>query len=251
MDDLSAHSSFEPGVRIRPKSPRLLVEVEGSVALVTNAQSELGRTFIEGLIEGGAAKIYAIASRPAAMMDPRVHQLRLNMTSPADVARAVASCPDINLLVVHQAVRRSVFGLARRELESTVYNVMRLAQAFAPSLSRNGGGGLVNVLPSYARADKGAGMRGTAFGAAAVAVTEALRMELRAQGTAVLGVHPGDLDIAGAVDGRKTPSRSARRLVGIALEGIRSGQHQVFADSSLEDAGAFTQHGSLAAAGVW
>lgn len=240
-----------PGVRGGPRSPGLLVEARGSVALVTNAHSELGQAFVDGLLEGGAARIYAVTNAGGGVADDRIHPLRLDMTSPADVARAVRLCGDINLLVVHQPSQRSIFGLARRELDSTVYNLMRLARAFAPRLARNGGGALVNVLPSVARANRGAALRGSAFGAAAVAVTDALRMELRTQGTAVLGVHPGDVALPGAVDGGEGPSGAARRLVRLALEALRAGQPQVFADLPTEEGWAFTRDSSLASAAMW
>lgn len=251
MVDSNVQGTLRPGVRSGPKGCGLPVEARGSVALVTNAHSELGRAFVDGLLERGASRIYAVANAAGGVADDRVRPLRLDMTSPADVARAVRLCRDVNLLVVHQSSQRSMFGLARRELDSTVYNLMRLARAFAPRLARNGGGGLVNVLPPVAHGSHGAGVRGSAFGAAAVAVTEALRMELRAQGTAVLGVHPGDVGLPGAVFGSEGPSGAARRLVRLVLEALCAGQPQVFANSPNEEGWTFIRDSSPAHAVMW
>jgi NAD(P)-dependent dehydrogenase (short-subunit alcohol dehydrogenase family) len=247
MDGSNMQWTSGPETCAGRKASRLVVEARGAVALVTNAHSELGQAFVDGLLERGAARIYAIGAASGGVADDRVRALRADMTSAAGVARAVDLCLDVNLLVAHQPSQRSIFGLARRELDSTVYDVMRLARAFAPRLARNGGGGLVNVLPSAARGARGAGLGGRAVGAAALAVTEALRTELKAQGTAVLGVHPGDWGFAGASEGR---SGAARRLVRLALDALCAGQPQVFADSPTEEAWAFMTDRSLAHAAV-
>lgn len=231
--------------------PGLLVEARGSVALVTGAHSELGQAFVRGLLEGGAAKVYAASASGKTLSDERVVSMKLDMTSRSDVARGVDLCPDINLLVVHQPPRRAVFGLGRRELDSTVYDVVRLVHAFAPALERNGGGALVNVLPSPERGYRGAGIRTPALGAAVLAMSEAIRVELKAQGTAVLGVHPGDLGAAGPREGDAERAGAARRLVRLVLEALRAGQHQVFADTRAEEAWTFTRDGSPALAAMW
>jgi NAD(P)-dependent dehydrogenase (short-subunit alcohol dehydrogenase family) len=242
MDGSNTQWTSGPETRAGRKAAGLVVEPQGAVALVTNAHSQLGQAFVEGLLERGAAKIYALGASGAS--DRRVHPLRLDVTSPGGAARAVDFCLDVNLLVVHQPSQRSIFGLARRELDSTVYNVMRLARAFAPRLARNGGGGLVNVLPSPASGVRSGGFGGSAVGAAAVAVNEALRLELKAQGTAVIGVHPGEIDANGARSG------AARRLVTLALDALHAGQSQVFADPPTEEAWAFMADRSLAHAAV-
>lgn len=248
MDEYNVYGA---ALRAGRKAPRLLVEARGSVCLVTNAHSELGRAFVQGLLERGAAKIYAVGAAAGSVADDRVHPLRLDLSSPAAVTRAAHLCHDVNLLVAHQPSQRSMFGLARRELDSTVYTVMRLARAFAPRLARNGGGGLVNVFPSSAGGGRGGRLGVSAVGAAAVAVTEALRMELRAQGTAVLGVHPGDAALAGPVLDDEGRCGAATRLVRLALDGLREGQHQVFADSPADETCVFRKERPSAVAAIW
>ena len=234
-----------------PVPPDLLAEIRGRVALVTGAQGELGQAFVRGLVECGAAKVYAAVSHGRGPEGERIVPVKLDMTSRADVARGVDLCPDVDLLVVHQPPRRPILGLGRRELDTTVYDVVRLVHAFAPALERNGGGALVNVLPSPERGHRGDDLRAPALSAAVVAMSEAIRVELKAQGTAVLGVHPGEL---GAVAPRERgPERAgaARRLVRRALEALRSGQHQVFADRHAEEEWTFTRDASPALAGMW
>jgi NAD(P)-dependent dehydrogenase (short-subunit alcohol dehydrogenase family) len=233
-----------------PIPPGFLVEARGSVALVTGAQSELGQAFVRGLLEGGAAKVYADVSAARSIQNGRVIPMKLDMTARGDLARAVELCPDVNVVVVYQPSRRGVLGLGRRELDSTVYDVVRIVHAFAPALARNGGGAVINVLPSPERGYRGAGFRAPALSAAVMAMSEAMRVELKAQGTAVLGVHPGDLGAAGSREGRDERAGAARRLVGRALDALRAGQHQVFVDTRAEEDWAFTKDGSPALAAM-
>jgi NAD(P)-dependent dehydrogenase (short-subunit alcohol dehydrogenase family) len=61
------------------------------------------------------------------------------------------------------------------------------------------------------------------------ALTNALRVELRAQGTLVVGVHAGfiDTDMAAAVD---DPKISAQEVAGQTLDAIEKGQPEVLTD---------------------
>ena len=69
-----------------------------------------------------------------------------------------------------------------------------MCRAFAPVLKRNGGGALVNVLSVVSWFN--AAMQGTycASKAAESSLTKAVRCELRAQGTLVVGVYAGYID---------------------------------------------------------
>jgi len=82
----------------------------------------------------------------------------------------------------------------RRMMETNVYGLLRVGQAFAPVLARNSGGALLNVLSvsSWISAPVLAGY--AVSKAAAWSVTNGLRNELRAQGTQVLGMHVGFID---------------------------------------------------------
>jgi len=69
---------------------------------------------------------------------------------------------------------------------------------------------------------------------AALPVTNALRIQLKAQGTQVLAVYPGfiDTDMAARVDEPKT---SPRQVAERSLAGLRTGENHVLADQSAHD----------------
>lgn len=73
------------------------MDIRGSTALVTGANRGLGRAFAEALLQAGVAKVHAGAHDPAAVRDPRLVPIRLDVTPDLDVA--VAACGDAALLV--------------------------------------------------------------------------------------------------------------------------------------------------------
>ena len=97
-------------------------------------------------------------------------------------------------------------------LEVNLFGPLAVARAFAPVLMANGGGALVNMLSVLSWvALPGTGPYSISK-AAAWALTNALRQELRAQGTQVVGIHAGYLDTDMARDAQG-PKRDPAELV--------------------------------------
>lgn len=217
------------------------MKIEGSVALVTGANRGLGKAFAAGLIDAGAATVYAGARDPATVTDPRVTPIRLDVTEPHDVEAAAAQCLDVSILVNNAGVMLLTSMLSadaeqamRREMEVNVFGTLRMIQAFAPILARNGGGAIANMLSVVSWFVYPFNATYSASKHAALAVTEGARIELRAQGTLVVGIHAGfvDTDMAAFVPGPKTP---ARQVVERTLQAIRHGEEQVLADARAEE----------------
>jgi NAD(P)-dependent dehydrogenase (short-subunit alcohol dehydrogenase family) len=218
------------------------MKIEGSVALVTGANRGLGKAFAAGLIDAGAAKVYAGARNPAAVADRRVTPVRLDVTEPPDVAAAAAQCVDVNILINNAGVMLLTSMLAadaeqamRREMEVNVFGTLRMMHAFAPILAHNGGGAIANMLSVVSWFVYPFNATYSASKHAELAVTEGARIELRSQGTLVVGIHAGfvDTDMAAYVPGPKTP---ASQVVERTLQAIRNGEEVVLADTSAEEA---------------
>ena len=75
------------------------MKIEGCVALVTGANRGLGKAYTEALLAGRAEKVYAAARNLSAISDARVTPIRLDVTSPTNIAATIKSCPDVNLLI--------------------------------------------------------------------------------------------------------------------------------------------------------
>ena len=75
------------------------MKIDGSVALVTGANRGLGRAYARELVKRGAAKVYGAARDPAAVTEPGVTPVALDITDAERVAQVAAQCADVSLLV--------------------------------------------------------------------------------------------------------------------------------------------------------
>jgi NAD(P)-dependent dehydrogenase (short-subunit alcohol dehydrogenase family) len=211
------------------------MKIHGAVALVSGANRGLGRALAAALLARGA-KVYAGARDPSRVELPGARPLRLDITRAEDVAAAARACADVTLLFNNAgAMQPAPFlapgadAAARSLLETNFFGTLALSRAFAPVLAANGGGAIVNVLSvlSWLNLPQ-AGAYG-ASKAAAWALTNGLRNELRFQGTRVLAVHAAfiDTDMARNIQAPKTPPATVVEQVLAALE---EGRDEVLAD---------------------
>jgi NAD(P)-dependent dehydrogenase (short-subunit alcohol dehydrogenase family) len=209
------------------------MRIEGAVALVTGANRGLGKAFVGGLAERGAKRIYAGARDPADVTDPNAVPVRLDVTDPDAVAAAAARCGDVTLLINNAAIaNRSpllaapTMDVARREMETNYFGMLAMCRAFAPTLA---GGALVNML-SITSFFSYPGMGSLcATKAAAWSLTNAVRMELRAQGTLVVGVHASFIDTRLA-EGVDLPKHAPEDVADLVLDAVEAGREEVLAD---------------------
>jgi NAD(P)-dependent dehydrogenase (short-subunit alcohol dehydrogenase family) len=220
----------------KPTLEGSVMKLKNAVVFVTGANRGLGRAFAEAALAAGAAKVYA-AARDAATIDlPGVVPVTLDVTDPAQVAAAAKACPDVTLLINNAGVSQGAgvladdaVAVAQRHLDTNFFGVWRLTQAFAPALKANGGGAVLNVLSVLSWVTLPGLTPYSASKAAAWALSNGLRQELKAQGTQLTSLHVGymDTDMARAVDGPKAAPSDVARL---ALEGVEAGAFEVLAD---------------------
>jgi NAD(P)-dependent dehydrogenase (short-subunit alcohol dehydrogenase family) len=215
------------------------MRIQDSVALVTGANRGVGRAFARELAERGAKTIYAAARDPATVTDPGVIPVALDVTDPGQAARAARECPDVNLLVNNAGVmERSPFleaatmDPARLEMETNYFGTLAMCRAFAPVLAANGGGALVNMLSVVSWFTNPVNASYCASKAAALALTNGVRIELDRQGTLVVAVHAGFIDTEMAAgltrpgDRTISPEDVARQV----FDAVEAGQIEVLAD---------------------
>jgi NAD(P)-dependent dehydrogenase (short-subunit alcohol dehydrogenase family) len=214
-----------------------MFEIRGKSALVTGANRGLGRAFAEALLDAGAGRVYAGARDPLTVRDPRVTPIRLDVTAPAEVAAAAAACGDVEIVVNNAGAMLTTPVLAeksedalRQEMEVNVFGMLAMSSAFAPVLAANGGGVIVNMLSVVSWYVYPFNGTYCVTKHAALALTDGLRIQLRGQGTHVMGVYAGfiDTDMGAALSGgAKTPPHQVARAT---LEGIRGRLDHVLAD---------------------
>jgi NAD(P)-dependent dehydrogenase (short-subunit alcohol dehydrogenase family) len=228
------------------------MNIKGSTVLVTGANRGLGRAFVQVLLAAGAKKIYAAARDPksidssigrprladsaASAHEPVIVPVRLDVTNPADVVAAAKLAGDVDFVINNAGILRSAplvndteFDV-RAEMDTNYFGTLSVSRAFAPILKRNGGGALVNVLSVLSWVNLPGTALYSASKAAAWSLTNALRQELRAQGTQVVALHVGymDTDMASDVAAPKSAPLDVARLV---LDAVEAGRDEVLADA--------------------
>lgn len=212
------------------------MKLQDATIFITGANRGLGLAFARHALEHGARKVYAAARDPSTITLPGVVPVALDVTNPSQVAAVAADCSDVTL-VVNNAGIAEVKGLldadsitaTQRMMETNVYGLLRVSQAFAPVLAANGGGALLNVLSVSSWVSAPILAAYAVSKAAAWSVTNGLRNELRAQGTQVLGLHVGFID-TDLTRGFDAPKLSPGFVVARAFEALESGDSEVAID---------------------
>ncbi|GLZ34713.1 short-chain dehydrogenase [Lentzea sp. NBRC 105346] len=203
------------------------MKIDGATVLVTGANRGLGREFARQFARHGAS-VCAGARDPLSITDPLVKPIQLDVTSQESVEIAVREAGDVSILINNAGV---LGPDPRTEMDVNYFGPLRMIDAFAPVLARNGGGAIVNVLSvlSFVGWPRASGY--AASKAAAWSLTKSTRQALASQGTLVVAVHAGfiDTDMAADVDAPKITPES---VVAQVIEALVLGRDEVLADET-------------------
>lgn len=212
------------------------MKVQDAVVFVTGANRGLGLEFARQALARGARKVYAGARDPASVTLEGVIPVKLDVTNPADVAAAVAAAGDVTLLINNAGIARTgglfqdgAAALLQEQLNTNVFGILSMAQAFASTLARNGGGAMLNVLSVASWINTPLLATYGITKSAAWALTNGLRHELREQGTQVVGLHAGFID-TDLTRGFEVAKSSPKAIVDKAYETLESDGLEVVSD---------------------
>ena len=205
---------------------------------ITGTSRGLGRQWAVAALARGD-KVAATARDTATLEDlvadygDAVLPLALDVTDPASVATAVEAAPDVSVVINNAGASNGARlddadQQAVRDLfEINYFGAVAVANAFAPTLARNGGGALLNVLSVLSWIAVGDAYSATK--AALWSATGTQRLELAGQGTLVTGLYLGytDTPMAAHVD---APKNDPADVVAQAYDGIEQEQYEVLAD---------------------
>lgn len=225
------------------------MKVQGSNVLVTGSNRGIGRALVEAALQRGAARVYATARNPSdlaplvAKNEGRVVPLELDVTNPAQAARAAAKANDVDVLINSAGLLASFGVLAgdvsdvRRDIDTNFFGLLHLARAFTPVLSGRTKAALVSILSVASLASMPALGGYSTSKAAAWSLTQALRAELGKYGVQTFAVFPGpvDTDMVRSLDMPKTAPEAVARSI---LEGVESSVLDIFPDPMSKEVGA-------------
>jgi NAD(P)-dependent dehydrogenase (short-subunit alcohol dehydrogenase family) len=213
------------------------MHIKDSVVFVTGANRGLGLAFATEALRLGAKKVYAGVRTPADTDTPDIIQIKLDVTDSASIAAAAKRCEDTTLLVNNAGITRLTNSVldpqmitdVREIFEINFYGMIAVTQAFAPILATNGGGAIVNVLSDSAWFSRPLLAAYSASKSAAWSFTNALRIELKGQKTAVVGVHVSFMD-TGMTHGFEMKKIHPNEVAEAALIGVETNSDEVLVD---------------------
>ena len=213
------------------------MDVAGSVALVTGANRGFGKSLCSALLERGAAKVYAGARDVSSVRMDGVEAIQLDITSADDIAAAAAHCGDVTLLVNNagigtgtSALSADAIEMAKQEFDTNVLGPLADDPGVRSHPRRQRRRERSSTSCPCCR---GSARRRSALYCAAKAaswsLTNAIRQELRSQGTQVVAVHVGfmDTDMTAGLD---VPKSSPDDVALQVMDGLEAGDFEVLAD---------------------
>ncbi|MEV0169485.1 short-subunit dehydrogenase [Nonomuraea fuscirosea] len=210
------------------------MKIAESTAFVTGANRGLGRRFAEQLVARGAI-VYGGVRNPASLDVPGVIPITIDVTDPASVAAAAKETSGVSLLINNAgsytgaSVSDGSLSDIRLEMETHYFGTLAVSRAFAPQLADNGGGTILNVLSVLSWVTYPGYSGYAAAKAAQWSLTNALRLELAAQGTSVAALHVGflDTDMVASVD---APKNDPAVVAALSLDALEEGTVEILAD---------------------
>ena len=215
----AAMVAHPPGDRFDMSQSEVLSDMtsdpRGRNVLVTDGKTAIGQAMVRSLIEAGANLVWVGAAEPWKKVEgldavaalPNVTIVPLDLTdtrSVEELGRLIGANVDIliNTAELHRTKRIGMRGIetARAEMDVNYLGLLRLIDAFSSALkARAADGGLhatawVNILSIYALSALPSQATFTASKAAAFALSQSLRADMRQAGVRVVNVFPGPVD---------------------------------------------------------
>ncbi|ETK36812.1 SDR family oxidoreductase [Microbispora sp. ATCC PTA-5024] len=208
------------------------MKIAGSTAFVTGANRGLGRRFAEQLVARGAT-VYGGVRNVASLDVPGVIPVAIDVTDPASVTAAAERTSGVSLLINNAgsytgaSVSDGSLEDIRLEMETHYFGTLAVSRAFAPQLA--GGGTILNVLSVLSWVTYPGYSGYAAAKSAQWSLTNALRLELAAQGTTVAALHVGylDTDMVAFVD---APKNDPAVVAALSLDALEEGAVEILAD---------------------
>jgi len=206
--------------------------IANGTVLVTGANRGIGRALVEEALAREAKRVYACTRQPIVHPDRRVTPLVFDLTDAAQIRAAAGKVESLDILVNNAGIAQyddlSDPSAIEQHLAVNLFGSYAVSQAFLPLLTRSRGA-IVNVLSTGALAAIPIIPAYSISKAAAFSMSQSLRALLAGQGVRVHAVMTGptDTDMSRGLDVPKASPESVARAI---LDGVESGQDEIFPD---------------------
>jgi NAD(P)-dependent dehydrogenase (short-subunit alcohol dehydrogenase family) len=200
--------------------------------LVTGANRGVGQALVKEALNRGAKRVFAGTRSTIPNTDPRVTALTLDVTNASQIQRAVDEVGALDILINNAGVGiaddLTDLGAIQRHLDVNLLGMVKVTQAFSQSLIRSKGA-IVNILSITSIAPFPVIPGYSISKAAALSLTQSLRVLLKRQGVGVHGVILGSVD-TDMTRGYDVPKVSPETAAAGIFDGLENGEEDIFPD---------------------
>lgn len=208
------------------------MSIEDKVIFITGANRGIGRALVEEALRRGAKRVYAATRQPFSHSDGRVTPVTLDVTDAAQIQAAVEKIGSLDVLVNNAGIAiyddLSKTDVIEQHLAVNFLGMLRVTQAFLPLLKRSKGD-IVNNLSIVALAPVPAIPAYSISKAAALNMTQSLRVLLAGEDVKVHSVFLGPID-TDMNRGIETPKASTETAAQGIFDGLEKGEDDIFPD---------------------
>ena len=201
------------------------MKIENRTAFVSGANRGIGKAIVDELLKNGVKKVYVGARKLSSLPewnDERVVPVELDITNTAQVNAAATTASDVDLLInnsgvaSYSSILEGPIENVQNDMNTNYYGTLNMVRSFIPSLEKQQGAAIVNVVTIGAFVNFPVLGGYCASKAALFSLSQAARIELAPKGIAVHTVNPGPIDteMAKGFDTDKTsPEETAKNII--------------------------------------
>ena len=209
------------------------MNITNKTILITGANRGIGRAVVNEALKRGAKKVYAGTRGSLQVLDERVTQITLDVTSDPEIRRAADSVDTLDVLINNVGISLqddlSNSSMIHQHLAVNCFGLVNVTRAFLPLLMQSKGA-VVNLLSLASIASVPFSPAYAISKAAAFNATQSLRMLLARKGVTVHAVFPGPVDTDMTRD-LELPKASAESVAVAIFDGVQNEDEDIFPDS--------------------
>jgi NAD(P)-dependent dehydrogenase (short-subunit alcohol dehydrogenase family) len=208
------------------------MNITNKTVLITGANRGIGQALVNEALRRGAKRVYAGKRSPQPNADKRVMPLTLDVTSVAEIQRAVAEVEALDILINNAGIALSDdltnSDAIEQHLAVNLFGSFNVTRAFLPLLKRSKGA-IVNNLSLAALAPVPINPAYSISKAAASNMTQSLRAFLAGEGVTVHAVFLGPID-TDMTRGLEIPKASPESAAQGIFDGLEQEEEDIFPD---------------------